>query len=388
MKNKNWFWFLLSIFFSFLLISFLMLYREYSLYFNKSEHFLKILPEIKEHFLKKFEIGIQEGSIFISTEIFFTFLLFISFSLIFYLLINYAFNFKIFSQRKIIQKAFLHYVSPSIVKNILDRPETLTLGGKSSYLTVCFIDIVNFSTLVSEYHPKDLVKYLNEYFSEMSEIIIKNEGTIDKYEGDAVMAFWGAPLAQDNHTYLACKTALILQKVLKKFRKTWKRMNRPEIFAKIGIVSGDMLVGNIGSKGHFNYTVIGEPVNQCAHLEKLNRIYNTNILVGEDTYHKTKHDFEYREINNVFLKGSKKSLRIFELLEEKGKLNEIEKELRNSYQEALKFKSEKKDKKALEKLYNCLRINPNDKASKLLKEEILEKNPDLKNIRKNIRKLK
>ena len=288
-------------------------------------------------------------------------------------------------KRQLLQKAFSHYISPSVIQDILARPQGLVLGGKSAYLTVYFLDIEGFSEMMSEYHPKQIVKYLNEYFSEMAEIILKHEGTIDKYEGDAIMAFWGAPKMQEDHAVLACRSALEHQKAMKKIRTKWKKLKRPEFHGKIGIASGDMVVGNIGSKGHFNYTVIGRAVNGGVQIEKLNRIYETEILVGEKTYHKAKHDFEFREIDSVNLKGYKKNTRIFELLAPKGKLQNIKAELVSKYHEALNATREESWEEAQKAINHCLRIAPKDKPSQILKEKIAGNVVEKK--KKNVKKL-
>ena len=292
-----------------------------------------------------------------------------SFSII-YSLFYFVTHCKQIQERKLIQKAFQQYVGEGVVKNILAQPESLVLGGKSAYLTAYFIDINNFSDLTTSYHPKKVVQYLNEYFTEMSDVIMKNDGTIDKYEGDAIMAFWGAPSPQDDHAILACKAALDHIEIIAKIRKKWKKQGKPELFIKIGITSGEMIVGNIGSKGHFNYTVIGEAVNTCAQLEKLNTFYQTNILVSEKTYHKAKHDFEFREIGDAIFKGAKDPLRIFELFAHKKKLKTGERELIDKYHEALNAFNTKDYKFAKKCINHCLRIFPKDIPSKRLKEKI------------------
>jgi adenylate cyclase len=294
-----------------------------------------------------------------------------SFSIL-YSLFYFVTHCKQIQERKLIQKAFQQYVGESVVNNILTRPESLVLGGKSAYLTAYFIDINNFSDLTTSYHPKKVVQYLNEYFTEMSDVIMKNDGTIDKYEGDAIMAFWGAPSPQDDHAILACKSALDHTETIAKIRKKWKKQGKPELFIKIGITSGEMIVGNIGSKGHFNYTVIGSAVNTCAQLEKLNTFYKTKILVSEKTYHKAKHDFEFREIGEAVFKGTKKPLRIFELFSHKKKLKPGERELIDKYHEALNAFNTKEYKLAKKYINHCLRIAPKDTPSKRLKEKIAQ----------------
>lgn len=369
LKNIN---FLLALFLASLAAFIFLLIRKFQLsYAGIGIGFFESLPniinDIKYSF---FAVEWSTHKLIISFDVISIIAVFLISYLIFYFLIYFIDNYRAFSQRKLIERAFLHYVSPSVVQEILDRPENLTLGGKSAYLTVCFIDIVNFSEVVNEYHPRLLVQYLNEYFSEVSQVILDNRGTIDKYEGDAVMAFWGAPKPQDEHAELACRSALLIRKMLAKLRTVWKRMGRPEIHAKVGIVSGNMVVGNIGSNRHFNYTAIGRSVNECAKIEKLNREFGTEILVSEETYHKTKHDFEYREIDEVIIKGNSSPTRLFELLSSKGELADNKSDLVNNYHDALDAFRKGKIEQASKAIKACLRIFPDDKASQLLSRKI------------------
>ncbi|PCI24904.1 hypothetical protein COB57_03995 [Candidatus Peregrinibacteria bacterium] len=353
-------------------VTFFVFYKKHLETYAGEMTFDQSLPKILDTLYQQmFFFQAQNGKIIIPSDILISIIIFVSLFFLFYVFFHYMGNFHIFAQRKILQQAFLHYVSPKIVQDILHSPENLVLGGKSVYLTVYFIDIENFSEFVVSHHPKLVVKHLNEYFSLLSEKILEHGGTIDKFAGDAILAFWGAPKTQDEHAYLACKTALEHQKALQEIKIEWKKRKKPILNAKIGIVSGNVIVGNIGSKGHFNYTVIGEPVNQCAEMEKLNRFYGTNILVAEETYHKTKHDFSFREIDEVKSKGTNHSLRIFELLGEKDDIKKEQAELIEKYHEALELYRTKQFDAARNAINHCLRIAPKDIPSQRLKAKIV-----------------
>lgn len=352
----------------------LTFYNAYFRYFIPNNDLTKILPllfrDIQAQIGTWYTIYIQDEKL---VYVFGISLLFISIFFLIYLPFHYAAHFRLYKQKELLQRAFSQYVSSSLMKDILDHPESLVLGGKSAYLTVYFVDIEGFSDLMTEYHPKKIVEYLNDYFSEMSEVILENHGTIDKYEGDAIMAFWGAPKPQEDHTVLACRTALKHQKKLLEMREKWEGTDHPDFKAKIGIASGDMVVGNIGSAGFFNYTVIGRAVNSCVQIEKYNKVYGTKILVSEKTYHKAKHDFEFREIDEVELKGYKHSVRLFELLAEKGKLTGTQSQLVSFYHEALDAFRNRNWENAKKAINDCLRIAPEDLASQLLKDKITKK---------------
>ncbi len=369
MKIFKTFKFYISIFIAFFAVIFYIFLKEYSAT-KYTLSFLESISLIYKNIINGFQYITLDTVYYSLSEILFVIFHFTVSFLLIYFLLSLLSYIKLLKNKKRIQKAFLQYVNPSIVQDIINNPEKLKLGGKSIYLTVYFIDIENFSQFVGNYHPKKVVEHLNEFFSEMSKIILENNGTVDKYAGDGIMAFWGAPKAQDDHAINACKAGIEHQKKLTELRKKWKKENKPEINAKIGIVSGEVIVGNIGSKGYFNYTVIGEPVNMCFEIEKLNEVYGSKIIVSESTYHQAKHDFEFRELGDVIFKSSKKSSRIFELLERKNEIKNNQAELIEAYHEALEMFRGQDFEKAKKAINYCLRISPNDKATMDLDEKI------------------
>lgn len=218
-------------------------------------------------------------------------------------------------QRVLIKGMFSTYVNPSVVEELISNPEKLKLGGERKELTVLFSDIEGFTTFSEGMQPEELVGLLNEYLSRMTGIVFRYDGTLDKYEGDAVMAFWGAPIPQNDHALRACKSALEMQGALLELRRQWATKGRPTIKVRIGINSGEMVVGNMGGTGKFDYTVIGDSVNLASRLEGANKLYASSILVSERTYELVKEHILGRELDLIVVKGRSEPLRIFELLQ-------------------------------------------------------------------------
>ncbi|MFW6368156.1 MAG: CHASE2 domain-containing protein [Spirochaetota bacterium] len=210
-----------------------------------------------------------------------------------------------------IKSMFGKYVSPDVVSEILENPPEL--GGVDKELTVMFSDIRGFTSLSEQMTPQELVNHLNVYLSAMSDIILEFRGTLDKYVGDEIMCFWGAPLPQEAHALLACKAALRQLKVLEELNAGWPEERRIEI--GIGVNSGVMTVGNMGSSGRLNYTLMGDNVNLGARLEGTNKVYHTNCIISEYTYARVQDEVFARELDTIRVKGKNKPVRIYELLE-------------------------------------------------------------------------
>ncbi|MFH1012490.1 MAG: adenylate/guanylate cyclase domain-containing protein [Candidatus Peregrinibacteria bacterium] len=217
-------------------------------------------------------------------------------------------------KRRFIQGAFGHYVSPEVVKQILAHPETLQLGGAKRDITTFFSDIAGFTSISEKMEPTELVTFLNEYLQAMTEVILKHQGTLDKYEGDAIMAFWNAPVAQHDHAKSACLAALEQQARLQELRKQWKKAGLPEIHARMGINTGPAVVGNMGSADRFDYTAIGDAVNLASRLEGINKQYGTEIIISENTYAQVRDLFECRQLDRTQVKGKEQVVTIYELI--------------------------------------------------------------------------
>ena len=212
------------------------------------------------------------------------------------------------------RSAFSHYVSKDVVDEIMKNPDMLTLGGKKQVATMFFSDIVGFTSMSEKMSPEQVVSQLNEYFSIMSQVIFKNKGTLDKFEGDAIMAFYGAPMPDPYHAVHACKTALECRKVLIKLNDYWKKNGKPQLDFRVGINTGEVIVGNIGSKERFDYTVIGDAVNLASRLEGVNKQLKTRILVSEATFNQAKEHFKFKQIRDVSIKGKEETVNVYELM--------------------------------------------------------------------------
>jgi len=223
-------------------------------------------------------------------------------------------------EKAFIKKRFANYVNANVVEELLKNPKALELGGVNKIITVMFSDVRGFTTISEALgDPQKLVALLNEYLGAMTEIIFKYSGTLDKYVGDEIMAFWGAPVDQPDHAILACKTALdqmwFLNNIL---NPKLKREGKPLLNIGIGINSGLMTVGNMGSKNRMDYTLMGDNVNLGARLEGTNKVYGTNIIISEFTFEMVKNDVIVRELDNIRVKGKTKPVKIYELLAVKG----------------------------------------------------------------------
>jgi adenylate cyclase len=229
-------------------------------------------------------------------------------------LVEYFFT---FSEKRYLKVAFQHYVPPAVVDDLVADAGKLQLGGEKRELTVLFSDIRGFTTLSEAMAPEDLVKLMNEYFTVMTEKVFEHRGSLDKYIGDAIMAIFGAPLAEPQHAELACRAALDMVRTLRSFQDTLRRRGLPAIDIGVGINTGPMVVGNMGSKSRFNYTVVGDAVNLASRIEHLNKEYGTNILVSEYTYLPLKDEFPLaREVDRVRVRGRAQPVHLFELFAE------------------------------------------------------------------------
>ncbi|TAK03648.1 adenylate/guanylate cyclase domain-containing protein [Patescibacteria group bacterium] len=218
--------------------------------------------------------------------------------------------------------AFSRYVSPHVVEELMEHPERLQLGGEKREMTVLFSDIAGFTTIAESLDAVDLVAQLNEYLDAVSSVVLAHDGTIDKFIGDAVMAFWNAPLPQADHAIRACRAALAYKARLGELNAKRAQRGLPPFHARIGLNLGPMVVGNVGSSRRFDYTVIGDAVNLASRLESINKAYGTDLIVSEAVLSETAGAFEARELDLIAVKGKDKPVRIFELLCERGKVPE------------------------------------------------------------------
>jgi adenylate cyclase len=229
--------------------------------------------------------------------------------------------YKYFTEEKTkreLKGTFEKYVSPSIVAEVLADPSNIELGGKKVEMTVMFSDVRGFTTISEKLDPRELSNLLNSYLTPMTDLVFKNKGTLDKYMGDAIMAFWGAPIQFADHAHHACRCALAMLVKLKELQADYRAKGLPEIDIGIGLNTGDMSVGNMGSDTVRSYTVMGDAVNLGSRLEGINKQYGTRIIISEFTRDAIKDGFVTREIDWVKVKGKNEPVRIFELIAEVG----------------------------------------------------------------------
>ncbi|NOZ85167.1 MAG: adenylate/guanylate cyclase domain-containing protein [Deltaproteobacteria bacterium] len=214
-----------------------------------------------------------------------------------------------------LKATFSRYVSPDVVKELIQDPEKIKLGGEKKELTVLFSDIRGFTSISERMAPEALVPFLNDYLSAMSACILERRGMLDKYIGDAIMAVWGAPLPNPSHPSDACFAAIEMKTRLARLRPMWEARGLPSLKAGIGINTGAMVVGNIGSNQKMDFTVIGDEVNLGSRLEGLTKQYGVEIIVSQNTVAKLDGEhFTFRLLDKVTVKGKKEPIDIFELL--------------------------------------------------------------------------
>jgi class 3 adenylate cyclase len=270
-----------------------------------------------------------------------------------------------------VKNTFKRYLSASVVEQIIKDPSVLKLGGEERELTVFFSDMSGFTSMSERMEPQKLVGFINEYLSAMTDSIFLQEGTLDKYEGDAVMAFWGAPVAQEDHARRACWAALDNRSRLKELCKSWAERGLPNFDIRIGINTGRMIVGNMGSTARMDYTVIGDAVNTGSRLEQANKLYGTHILISEATRLAAGGAVEAREVDRLELRGKKKSVRVYELLGLPGQITERNLRGYRVYEEGLAAFRAKRWDEAEKAFRAAIEVLGEDKASSVLLQRVL-----------------
>jgi adenylate cyclase len=289
-----------------------------------------------------------------------------------------------FREKMALQGAFGKYVNPTVVRQIAEHPEELKLGGRKQEITVMFTDIVHFTTTSEKLKPESLVALLNEYFQAMSDVVMAEGGTLDKFEGDAIMAFFGAPVAQKDHALRAARAALNMRVKLSELLNKWKNARpgpdgrpsnllpggetKPVIDFRCGLSTGEAIVGNMGSSERFDYTAMGDIVNLGSRLEGANKSYKTSIMISEKTHEAVKDQFETRELDTILVVGKTEPSKVFELIAPKGELSDHDLLLLKQYGEAIALYHERKYAYALEKFEEILKTFPEDGPSKLYRQ--------------------
>jgi class 3 adenylate cyclase len=300
-----------------------------------------------------------------------------------------SFNFfvKELRSKEQMKQTFGKYIDPRILEHVLAQPGAETVAGDRRDMTVLFADLVGFTSLSERLTPLLMVRLLNRHFELQAIAVQEHHGVVDKFVGDSVMAFWGPPFAKpEEHPVLASYAAQAQLAALDTLRRelpdiTGLRRDLPAVDLCIGVCTGEVVVGNIGSDNTRSYTVIGDTVNLTARLERANRIYGTQILVGETTAQAIGSQFEIREIDTISVKGKTETTRIFELMSAAGQLSEELARLRERYQQAWKTYLAQDWDLAEATFRECLQIRPNDGPSRVFLEriQVFRRNPPGKN---------
>jgi adenylate cyclase len=211
-------------------------------------------------------------------------------------------------------RTFSKFIPKILVSKLMKTGQELTIGGKTKKTTLFFSDVAGFTTISESYPADKLMIHLSQYFEEVTQIIMQNNGIIDKFIGDAVMAFWGAPTPDKSQVLHACKAALLFKKRLHELNRKWKFEGKPELPTRIGLHTGEVIIGNVGSSDRMNYTVVGDTVNLASRLEGVNKMYGTEIIISEEVYKEVKEYALARPLDVVAVKGKNKGIKIYELL--------------------------------------------------------------------------
>ena len=256
--------------------------------------------------------------------------------------------------KNFLKESFGTYVSPELIDQMYESGEEPSLGGEEGYHTAFFTDIQSFSAFSEKLTASELVALLNQYLTDMTDVLLENNGTLDKYIGDAIVAFYGAPIDVDNHEYWACKTAIEMQDKLAILREGWQEEGDrwPEIVHnmqnRIGISSGQMVTGNMGSEARMNYTMMGDNVNTAARLESSAKQYGIYIQIADSTYQAVKEKVVVRDLDNVRVLGKNEPVKVWELISEVGQEPDQYKKILPAYHEALDLYKNQEWSKAIE----------------------------------------
>ncbi len=263
-------------------------------------------------------------------------------------------------EKRKIKGSFRQYLSPKIIEIITKDPSKLKLGGEEREVTVFFLDIAGFTTMSEALKPTQLVEVMNLCLTEFSRIILKHDGLINKYIGDCIMAFWNAPADQAGHAAMATRAALECVEILPDINRRLTERGLPRIDCRVGVNTGTVVVGNMGSLERFDYTVMGDPVNLASRLEGANKQYHTRVMISDVTYAQAAGDIEVRDLDLIRVKGKKEPRKVYEVLGLKGKLSEEILEGRAKYDEALALYRQKKFSEAVTAFESVYDYIPND----------------------------
>ncbi len=266
-------------------------------------------------------------------------------------------------QKSFITNAFGQYLSPAVIEALVNDPTKLSLGGERRVMTAYFSDIAGFSTISESLTPEELVALLNEYLTEMCNIISAYDGTVDKFEGDAIIAFWGAPLDQPDHAVRCCHATVEMQTRLIEMRKKLLDEGRPLLHVRMGINSGPMVVGNMGSQSRMDYTMMGDAVNLAARLEGANKFYKNYSMISQATYDMAKDQIDVRELDVITVVGKDEPITVYDLIAKKGQTPGPKADLVAQYLKGLEKYKKFDFAGALADFEQALKLDPKDGPS-------------------------
>jgi adenylate cyclase len=267
-------------------------------------------------------------------------------------------------ERRLIKRAFEHFVAPAIVNKMLKDPSKLKLGGEEYDVTVLFSDLEGFTSMSERMTPQELTAHLSGYFREMINRLLEHGATLDKLIGDAIMVYFGCPVPDPQHPVRACRAALEMQRRMAELNQEWMSRGLPPLRMRIGVNSGTAVAGNMGTDAIFNYTVLGDSVNLASRLEGVNREYGTAILIGAETWTRVSTLFDTREIDWIRVKGKQQPVAIYELLAEAGTLDPRQRELLDRYAAGLQAYRSGQWTEAAAHFASALEIDPGDGPSR------------------------
>ncbi|MCL2806522.1 MAG: hypothetical protein FWD26_11355 [Treponema sp.] len=272
---------------------------------------------------------------------------------------------------------FKRYVPADLVDQLINESISADIGGEMKELTIFFSDIAKFTSIAEKTEPQQLVLDLHTYFGIVSKTILENKGTIDKYIGDAVMAFWGAPSLMEDHADKACNAAINVRNNLHTLSRQWGNQGKMPFHTRIGIHTGNVVVGNMGCDSRLNYTVIGDAVNVSSRLEGINKVYGTEIIVSENTFEQCSDRYEFRLLDRVSLLGRYEGMNVYELITFKDDLNKTSKNIYKCYEAGLQHYHNRNWKEGIKYFSIVLKYRPFDAPSKLMRERCMKylKNP-------------
>jgi adenylate cyclase len=269
-------------------------------------------------------------------------------------------------KKKFIKGAFSTYLAPTVVEQLIKDPDKLVLGGEDRVITAFFSDVQGFTAISEALTAEEVVELLNEFLTEMTDIILGYEGTIDKFEGDAIIAFFGAPTILEDHAAKACKACIDMQEKLAELRKKWLAENRPALKMRIGMNTGSAVVGNMGSRNKMDYTMMGDTVNTAARLEGVNKAYGTYTMISDATYTLARNGIFVRELDSVKVVGKEEPIGAYELLGYPDQVDDARKSLVELYAKGLGAYRHQNWDEAINHFSAALSTNPHDGPSQTM----------------------